>query len=40
MFVPFALFAWLMLDPHSISRYGTAYVPLYALLAALDAAID
>jgi len=34
MFVPFQLFAWLMLDPLSVSRYGTAYLPMYALLAA------
>jgi len=37
MFLPFQLFAWLMLDPFSISRYGTAYLPLYALLAAAGA---
>ncbi|HYU24359.1 MAG TPA: hypothetical protein VEO74_04085, partial [Thermoanaerobaculia bacterium] len=37
MFLPFQLFAWLMLDPLSVSRYGTAYLPLYALLAAAGA---
>lgn len=37
MFLPFQLFAWLMLDPFSVSRYGTAYLPLYALLAAAGA---
>ena len=37
MFVPFQLFAWLMLDPLSVSRYGTAYLPMYALLAAAGA---
>jgi len=37
MFLPFQLFAWLMLDPFSISRYGTAWLPLYAILAAAGA---
>lgn len=37
MFVPFQLFAWLMLDPLSVSRYGTAYLPMVALLAAAGA---
>lgn len=37
MFLPFQLFAWLMLDPLSISRYGTAWLPLYAVLAAAGA---
>ena len=37
MFVPFQLFAWLMLDPMSVPRYGTAYLPMYALLAAAGA---
>lgn len=37
MFLPFELFAWLMLDINSISRYGTAFLPLHALLAALGA---
>jgi hypothetical protein len=34
MFLPFQLLAWLTLDPNSFPRYGTAYLPLYALLAA------
>ncbi len=33
-FLPFAIFALFMLDPHSVHRYGTAYLALYALLAA------
>ncbi|MEK6371482.1 MAG: hypothetical protein AABO58_02190 [Acidobacteriota bacterium] len=33
-FVPFAIFAWLMLDPTAVSRYAIGYMPLYALLAA------
>jgi len=37
MFLPFQLFAWLMLDPLSVSRYATAWLPLYALLAAAGA---
>ncbi len=37
MFLPFQLFTWLMLDPFSIGRYATAYLPLYALLAAAGA---
>ena len=37
IFVPFQLFGWLMLDPFSVSRYGTAWLPLYALLAAAGA---
>jgi len=37
MFLPFQLFAWLMLDPLSVSRYGTAYLPMVALLAAAGA---
>ena len=37
IFLPFQIFAWLMLDPHSISRYGTAWLPLYAILAAAGA---
>jgi len=37
IFLPFQIFAWLMLDPYSISRYGTAYLPLYALLAVAGA---
>jgi hypothetical protein len=38
-FLPFALFAWLMLDPLSVSRYSTAYVALHALLAAAAAGL-
>jgi hypothetical protein len=34
MFGPFALFAWLMLDPGAVSRYSVGYLPLYAVLAA------
>ena len=37
MFLPFQVFAWFMLDPLSVSRYGTAWLPLYALLAAAGA---
>ena len=37
MFLPFQIFAWLMLDPASVSRYGTAYLPMYALFAAAGA---
>jgi hypothetical protein len=37
MFVPFQLFGWLMLDPMSVSRYGTAWLPAYALFAAAGA---
>ena len=37
IFLPFQIFAWLMLDPFSIGRYATAYLPLYALLAAAGA---
>jgi hypothetical protein len=33
-FVPFAIFAWLMLDPTAVSRYAIGYMPLHALLAA------
>ena len=33
-FVPFAIFAWLMLDTTAVSRYAIGYMPLYALLAA------
>lgn len=32
-FIPFAVFAWLMLDTTAASRYAIAYMPLYALLA-------
>ncbi len=34
IFGPFAIFAWLMLDPGAVSRYSVGYLPLYALLAA------
>lgn len=34
LFGPFLLFAWLMLDFHSTSRFSIAYVPMFALLAA------
>ncbi|MBV8518202.1 MAG: hypothetical protein JO197_12460 [Acidobacteria bacterium] len=34
IFAPFALFAWLYLDFHSVSRFSIGYAPLYALLAA------
>lgn len=33
-FFPFNVFAWLMLDMFSISRYATTFAPMYALLAA------
>ncbi|HEX7153723.1 MAG TPA: hypothetical protein VF618_19705 [Thermoanaerobaculia bacterium] len=33
-FAPFALFAWLMLDRYSISRFSIGYAPMFALLAA------
>lgn len=33
-FVPFAIFAWLMLDRYSISRFSIGYAPLFAVLAA------
>lgn len=33
-FVPFALFAWMMLDRHSVSRFSIAYQPMFALLLA------
>jgi hypothetical protein len=32
-FVPFAIFAWLMLDAAAVSRYAIGYMPLHALLA-------
>ncbi|MFL6247619.1 MAG: ArnT family glycosyltransferase [Thermoanaerobaculia bacterium] len=38
-FAPFAVFAWLMLDPNSVHRYSTSYVFLWALLAAYAAEI-
>lgn len=34
IFGPFLLFAWLMLDFHSASRFSIAYMPLFAVLAA------
>jgi hypothetical protein len=34
IFAPFAIFAWLMLDLNSVTRYSIAWLPLYALLAA------
>ena len=33
-FAPFAIFAWLMLDRFSISRFSIGYQPLFAILAA------
>jgi hypothetical protein len=33
-FVPFALFAWAMLDRHSVSRFSIAYQPMFAVLLA------
>lgn len=33
-FLPFAVFTWLMLDHHSISRYSVSFLALHALLAA------
>ena len=39
IFLPFALFAWLMLDLNSVHRYATAYVFLWALLATRGAAL-
>ena len=34
IFAPFALFAWLMLDRFSISRFSIGYQPMFAILAA------
>lgn len=34
IFGPFLVFAWLMLDFHSASRFSIAYMPLFAILAA------
>jgi hypothetical protein len=34
IFGPFCLFAWLMLDFHSSSRFSIAYMPMFAMLAA------
>jgi hypothetical protein len=39
MFVPFQIFGWLMLDPMSVSRYGTAWLPAYAIFAAAGACV-
>ncbi len=39
IFLPFALFAWAMLDLNSIHRYSTSYIFLWALLAAHAASI-
>jgi hypothetical protein len=33
-FLPFALFAWAMLDRHSVNRFSIAYQPMFALLVA------
>jgi hypothetical protein len=33
-FLPFALFAWAMLDRHSVSRFSIAYQPMFAILLA------
>lgn len=33
MFLPIAIFTWLMLDPTAFTRYAVAYVALYAFLA-------
>jgi hypothetical protein len=33
-FLPFAIFAWLMLDRFSVSRFSIGYQPMFALLAA------
>jgi hypothetical protein len=38
-FGPFCLFAWLILDFHSTSRFSIGYVPLFAILAAEGIAI-
>lgn len=35
MFVPIAIFTWLMLDVSSLARYAVSYMLLYALLAAM-----
>jgi Dolichyl-phosphate-mannose-protein mannosyltransferase len=34
IFGPFALFAWVMLDRFSISRFSIGYIPMFALFAA------
>ena len=33
MFLPMAIFSWLMLDVSALSRYAIAYIPLHAFLA-------
>ena len=33
MFLPMAIFTWLMLDMTALSRYAIAYMPLHAFLA-------
>lgn len=33
-FAPFALFAWLMLDRYSITRFSIGYAPMFAIFAA------
>jgi hypothetical protein len=38
MFGPIAVFSWLMLDLNAASRYVIAYLPMFALLAALGIA--
>ncbi|HEX8154422.1 MAG TPA: hypothetical protein VF698_14910 [Thermoanaerobaculia bacterium] len=38
LFLPMALFTWLMLDMTSATRYAIAYLPMYALFAALGIA--
>jgi len=35
IFGPFLIFAWLYLDFHSTSRFSIAYMPLFAMLAAI-----
>jgi len=34
IFVPFAIFAWLMLDRYSVNRFSIGYAPMFALFAA------
>jgi hypothetical protein len=34
IFAPFALVAWLMLDPFSVRRYSIGYLPMFAIFAA------
>ncbi len=34
LFLPFNIFAWLMLDPATLTRYAVAYVAMHAFLAA------